>query len=68
MSTCNAAGCKILTKRFMCGPHQRMIGVAIRRRLRYGGKPVRMAAIRAVAEKEGKLKLYEELEMAEDRN
>lgn len=51
----------------MCGAHHRLIPVAIRRLLRQGGRLARLAAIKAVASKEGKTKLYEELEMAQDR-
>lgn len=69
MTTCQAAGCNVFLRgeiRF-CGPHRRAIPIDIRRRMRYGGHVVLMQAIKAVASKEGKTKLYQELEMAQDR-
>lgn len=64
---CFAAGCNVTTKPMLCGPHYRLVPVVLKRRLSCEGKAVLMEAIKAIAQKEGKMKLYRELEMAEDR-
>jgi hypothetical protein len=66
---CAAAGCKIPVRydgKF-CGPHFRKIPKAIKDQLSERQPGARLAAIKAVAAKEGKSKLYRELEMAQDR-
>lgn len=65
--TCSAVGCPVNTRAMLCGSHYRLVPVVIKRRLSAEGKRALPAAVKAIAAKEGKMKLYNELEMAEGR-
>lgn len=67
MSICQAVGCKVAVPMLLCGPHYRLVPVAIKRRLSRRDPEARLDAIKAVAGKEGKMKLFNELMMAQDR-
>lgn len=67
MKACQAVGCPVVVKFGFCGSHSRLVPVVIRRRLKARDPQARLDAIRAVAAKEGKLKLFNELLMAQDR-
>jgi hypothetical protein len=60
MQTCAAVGCQVKTDYFMCGAHWHLVPARLRRDLRQEfNDDNRREAIRAVAIKEHKTKLYE---------
>lgn len=66
---CFACGCRVQIpiRNYFCGPHYRLIPISTRRLLRHLPKLALKKAIKVIAEKEGKMALFNELEMAASR-